>query len=68
MICYKDRAWCKESLGDPSNRCTNYSCDRNLSPEERDRAIKWWGSTNFPVSVVNFKTEGCGYVSINKQS
>lgn len=40
MMCYKDRAWCIESLGDPNNRCTNYSCDRNLNPEERKQAIR----------------------------
>lgn len=67
-MCYKDRAWCKHSLGDPKTKCVNYKCYRNLNPEERKQAIRWWRGTNFPISVCDFKTEECGYVSINKQS
>lgn len=65
-MCYKDRAWCMESLGDPETKCVNYKCDRNLNPEERKQAIRWWRGTNFPISVVNFKTEDCGYVPTDK--
>lgn len=50
-----------ESLITPDKRCTNYLCDRNLTPLDEILAIKWWGSTNFPVSAVDFKTEECGY-------
>ena len=74
MMCYKDRAWCSQSLGDPKTRCANYKCDRNLTPEEREQAVKWWGATfkrddngsGPPVMHHDYKNYDCGYIPLNE--
>lgn len=56
MSGYKDRTWCVSSY-----LCANTECDRNLSEEEVQQAIKWWGGLDFPYAVGDIKTEGCGF-------
>lgn len=58
MMCYKDRTWCMHS-----RECGNTMCDRNFTEEEREQAIKWWCSTDFPLAMADFKTDGCGWRS-----
>lgn len=55
MLCYRDRTWCSQT-------CNNKKCDRNFTDEERDKAIKWWGSVFAPVAFSDFKTDDCGYI------
>lgn len=57
MICYKDKTWCSQS-----HLCANYNCPRNLTVEEKKKAVEWWGNDKFPVSLSNMKSETCGYV------
>lgn len=61
MMGYKDRSWCMESLITPDKRCTNYLCDRNLTPSEKILAIKWWGDESFPIVFTEMRTNECGY-------
>jgi hypothetical protein len=54
MICYKDRTWCTFST------CSNFSrdkCFRAFTEEEKERAIKWWGSDEYPIAVFMGKPE-----------
>lgn len=60
MISYKDRTWCSHS-----HNCANSSCDRNLTGDEIEKALEWWGGLDFPICYVDFKTENCGYSQIN---
>lgn len=67
MMCYKDRTWCSHS-----RLCSNITCDRNFTEEERENAIKWWmaisdncGGKDFPLASADFKTEDCGYSQID---
>lgn len=59
MMCYKDRTWCRHS-----RHCGNTMCDRNFTEEERENAIKWWGDGSFPLAMADFKTEDCGFISL----
>lgn len=46
MICYKDKIFC---TGDG---CAKFSaCPDALTDEVKDRAIKWWGDADAPISV-----------------
>lgn len=54
MICYRNRTWC----GSPN--CQN-KCGRKFTEEDRQAAIKWWGSEDFPLAVSNF----CGEETAN---
>lgn len=55
MICYRDMTFCGDS---PS--CGNRNtCELYLSPYETEKAIKWWGGENFPVSI-RFFADTCG--------
>jgi hypothetical protein len=47
MISYKDMTFC-------SAECANLSCHRNLTEAEREKAIKWWGSEDFPIALSDF--------------
>lgn len=53
-ICFMDRTFC-------SSDCVNRDCPRNLTPELRERAQKWWaGQEGEPnVSLAPFR-DGCG--------
>ena len=64
MICYKDRRWCIQ-------KCANVVCERNMTPEEYERAVVWWTSFNYngevPIDQSDLKdTPGCvasgGYI------
>jgi hypothetical protein len=63
MICYKDRSWC-------DTPCGNITCDRNLTEEEFNNAVRW--STNSlktphpPIMLAKFRTEDCGYIEEKK--
>lgn len=45
MICYLDRTFCVSP---------NCKCDRKLTNEIKQAAIKWWGNTDAPISVAYF--------------
>lgn len=62
MMCYKDKTWCSESF-----QCTNTDCDRNLSPDEIENAVTWWGNFDFPVSYRYFRTDYCGFVELKQE-
>lgn len=59
MMCYKDRTWCSYSF-----MCENSSCDRRLNGEELRQAVEWWGGIDFPASYTDFKTDDCGFISL----
>jgi len=45
MISYKDKTWCD------AQQCSKFeACDRAYTQKEKERAIKWWGQPNVPVS------------------
>jgi len=47
MICYRDRTWCKFYL-----LCrSGYNCDRALTPEVVENAMRWWGDDSPPICV-----------------
>lgn len=50
MIGYKDRTWCGQDA------CQN-ECGRQFTPEERQRAIHWWGADDFPIIMAEFCDE-----------
>ncbi len=50
MMGYRDRTFCAES-----SQCANESCIRRFTERDRQLAIKWWGSDDFPVAISNFK-------------
>ena len=53
MMCYKDRIFCPFY-----NECVNGSkCDRALTLEVHEKAIKWWGNEHAPISVYTDKPE-----------
>jgi len=48
MVGYADRTWCI------AKECEFYSkdkCSRAFTKEDEEKAIKWWGSKDFPISV-----------------
>lgn len=53
MMCYKDRTYCA------SPNCKN-ECGRQLTDEDRQKALKWWASPKnptgegFPLAVSHF--------------
>lgn len=55
MICFLDRTFC-------SSDCTNSECSRNLTPELRAGARRWWGrdcaDEDIPIAFTDYKT-GC---------
>ena len=57
MLCYKDRTWC-------NSICANIECRLNLTDNEVENAIKWWGSKYPPIAFANFKdSDECpGYI------
>ena len=55
MICFKDRAFCI----DP--KCNN-ECGRKLTEELHQEAIRWWGSEDYPISVIT--CPGSDYTTI----
>ena len=59
MISYKDRSFCVHS-----RKCGNEDCDRKFTQNDFDQATKWWGDSNFPVCLAEFKQEGCGFKEI----
>lgn len=48
MISYKDQTWC-------ASDCANTACFRNFTPDERARAIRWWGGEDFPMAQADFR-------------
>lgn len=42
MICYRDMTFCISA---------NCKCNRKLTQEIKDAAIKWWNSKDAPISV-----------------
>lgn len=57
MMCYKDMVFCAHSKD-----CSNNKCHRNFTQEEREKAIKWWGSENFPIAYSDLRDNGCGFL------
>lgn len=47
MICYKDMTFCSFYKVCKKGK----ECDRALTKEVREKAIKWWGSTNAPIAM-----------------
>lgn len=50
MICYRDRTWC----GSPN--CKD-KCGRQFTKADEAAAIRWWGGTDFPISIRNYCDE-----------
>ena len=47
MICYRDTTFCTYY-----QTCANQEdCNRKLTPEVKEAAIKWWGSDQAPVAM-----------------
>lgn len=55
MIHYKDTTFC----GDAFCCANRENCDRYLSPQDEQKAIKWWGGDDFPVAF-GFFADTCG--------
>lgn len=53
MICFLDRSFCSSS-----DQCGNKTCPRNLTPALVQRGEQWWGGSDFPVAVADYK-DGC---------
>lgn len=49
---YKDMTFCDSD-------CINYKCHRNFSPEQKEAATAWWGSTSAPVAFSHSYREDC---------
>jgi hypothetical protein len=47
MMSYKDRTFCCSEVHKPD-------CDRQLTEEVIQAAIKWWGSEDAPIAVADF--------------
>ena len=51
MICYRDTQFCSDA-----EQCANHKdCSRWFSPEEKERADKWWGGPGAPVAFGPFR-------------
>ncbi len=50
MICFMDSTFCASS-----DECANKSCGRNLTPALVERGKKWWGGSDFPVAMADYK-------------
>jgi hypothetical protein len=55
MIGYKDMTFC-------TAECANLTCHRNLTEAEREKAIKWWGSEDFPIALSDFSNDCDKYI------
>lgn len=55
MLCYLDRSFCNQP-------CANEECYRNYSKKHQEGAREWWGDDGAPVALMNFRTEGCGFI------
>ena len=44
MICFRDTTFC-------AAKCLNHSCERRLTKQVEDAAVKWWGSDKAPIAV-----------------
>jgi len=53
MLCYRDRTFC-------GSDCVNDSCMYNFSPQEQQKAIKWWGGEDVPVAFSDM-TRDCKF-------
>jgi len=58
MLAYKDMTFC-------SAKCANPTCERNLTEAEREKAIKWWGSKDFPIALSDFSSDCDKYIEVN---
>lgn len=59
MLCYRDKSWCSSYL---RLECVNHNCNRAFTEQDREYAKQWWGGSDFPLAVGEFKEEGCGFV------
>lgn len=49
MMCFKDRTFCP---GWVYERCKDAkACDRPLTKQVQDEAVKWWGSDDAPICI-----------------
>lgn len=44
MICFRDTTFC-------TAKCLNHSCERRLTKQVEEAAVKWWGSDKAPIAV-----------------
>lgn len=52
MMCYRDMSFCSDA-----DECANkVGCSRWFSPEQFDKAAKWWGGEDAPVAFSSFKS------------
>ncbi len=51
MICYRDQSFCIQAV---TGVCANRGCDRYIAPDHDTGGL--------PVSLADFKREGCGYI------
>ena len=56
MIGFKDRTWCPNYI---NTHCAfKKGCDRVFTAEDQIDAEKWWGNSNFPISLFS-ENPGC---------
>lgn len=53
MICYRDQTYCVAN-------CSHAGCTRLLTPEVKEAATKWWGSSDAPIAVSDY-SDTCPY-------
>lgn len=51
MICFRDMTFCS----DAKNCANSEGCSRYLGGAAKEQAVKWWGSTDYPVAMSSFK-------------
>jgi hypothetical protein len=55
MICFRDRTFCQSD-------CTNTGCFRHFGPDDREDAIRWWGSDEAPIAFSDFSGSCEAYI------
>ena len=59
MLCFKDITFCEAE-------CGNTNCDRRLTDEVQQQAIKWWGNEQAPIAVSDFSGDCDKFEMINQ--
>jgi len=64
MLCFRDKSFCNHSRKD----CGNTECNRYFTEQDEKDGIEWWGNDNFPVAMMDFKNDDCGFTAVEVNS
>lgn len=61
MMCYKDMTFCAAN-------CATVKCHRNLTPDVKDGARKWWSHDpdNAPIALSDFSVDCTSYKEVTE--